>query len=81
MFDNSEINGRMKRDESDDCYVVVNERGLCDLEPTTKLAAGGGRFKFAPHVAATASSLRLPPARRPAPGNASPSCGRRLNPF
>lgn len=31
MFDNSEIsewNGRMKRDESDDCYVVVNERGL-----------------------------------------------------
>lgn len=31
MFDNSEIsewNGRMKRDESDDCYVVVNEQGL-----------------------------------------------------
>ena len=42
MFDNnSEISMvGMKRDESDDCYVVVNERGLCDyLEPTTKLAS------------------------------------------
>ena len=40
---------------------------------------GGGWFKFAPHVAATASSPRLPPVRRPAPVSASPSHGPAAN--
>lgn len=63
------------------CARGLASEHRCDRADTMEqqTGTGGGWFKFALHVAATASSPRLPPVRRLAPVSASPSHGPTAN--